>query len=640
MSNRAARIIVGLLATVAFCVSLSVGHLFFQNLSLNNDEAVYVLEAQMFGQGDVTLSDSAHGDSFRPWMSGRVGDDRLVLVQQPTLPALMALSEALFGTMRLALAAIAAAAVIAVYALTNALLRDLRIAVVAAACFVLSPLVMVQSAMFVSYVLAVCLAAASLAVLTRGLDRQTEGQPFLPWLLGAGLFEGLLLCTRPLEGIILGGVIFAWTLLRSASVRIAIRSLIWVYVASTPLLVVALVYNAFTTGDPFTFALWTIGGDDSFGFGPRAIAEHSQFINVGVSEAWLALRVNLRAFPHWIVGGIVSVPVALWGASRLWTLSRSVFWLVVVQLCLTPFAYFFYYGNYLIIGGRNFYGPHYYLSLLLPTMVLLGVALVDLAGRRRLLLPSVVAAMAIGMAIELPDKVNVNLAARDAIAAEVELVESTVQEPAVVLIPIGKDGPYILHPWGAFANPPSLDSDVLYAVDLGPRSLELVKRFPNRRFYRFEISGGADSTDPSASHSGPFIEPLTVVSGSGLNIEASAKKIDRVQIDNELFRCGDSAATVKIDLTLATTTLTGCTELPIALNRSAAEVRIFASTEDTSVAAYLPIGRLPQSGAPSGGTQRLATFAPPSFGVIEGDSIIHAVAPFAVPWFDLRVTAN
>ena len=134
----------------------------------------------MFGQGDVTLSDSAHGDAFRPWMSGRVGGDRLVLVQQPTLPALMALSEALFGTMRIALAAIAAAAVVAMYALTNALLRDLRIAVVASACFVLSPLVMVQSAMFVSYVLAVSLTAASLALLTRGLDRQTQGQRSRP----------------------------------------------------------------------------------------------------------------------------------------------------------------------------------------------------------------------------------------------------------------------------------------------------------------------------------------------------------------------------------------------------------------------------------------------------------------------------
>jgi hypothetical protein len=640
MSKRAAQIIVGLLATVAFCVSLSIGHLFFQNLSLNNDEAVYVLEAQMFGRGEVTLSDSAHGDAFRPWMSGRVGGDRLVLVQQPTLPALMALSEALFGTMRIALAAIAAAAVIAMYALTNALLRDLRIAVVAATCFVLNPLVMVQSAMFVSYVLAVSLAAASLAVLTRGFDRQTQGQPFRPWLIGAGLFEGLLLCTRPLEGIILGAVIFAWALLRCANVRVAIRSMRWVYVASAPLLIAALVYNSFTTGDPFTFALWTIGGDDSFGFGMRAIAEHSQYINVGVSEAWLALRVNLRAFPHWIVGGVVSVPVALWGASRLWTISRSVFWLVVVQLCLTPFAYFFYYGNYLIIGGRNFYGPHYYLSLLLPLMVLLGVGLVDLAGRGRVLLPIAITAMALAMAIEIPDKVNVNIEARDAIAAEVDLVESTVQEPAIVLIPIGKDGPYILHPWGAFSNPPGLDSQVLYAVDLGARSLELVERFPDRRFYRFAISGSGDSADPSAPHSGPFIEPLTVVSGSGLNISASAKRIDRVSVDNDLFRCSGSTSAIRIEVTLATTTVAGCTELPIALNRSAAEVRIFASTDDTSVAAYIPIGRLPQSGAPSGGTQRLATFAPPAFSEVEGDSIIHAIAPLAAAWFDLKVSAN
>jgi hypothetical protein len=416
--------------------------------------------------------------------------------------------------------------------------------------------------------------------------------------------------------------------------------MMWVYVASAPLLIAALVYNSFTTGDPFTFALWTIGGDDSFGFGMRAIAEHSQYINVGVSEAWLALRVNLRAFPHWIVGGVVSVPVALWGASRLWTISRSVFWLVVVQLCLTPFAYFFYYGNYLIIGGRNFYGPHYYLSLLLPTMVLLGVGLVDLAGRRRVVLPAAIGAMALGMAIEIPDKVNVNLAARDAIAAEVELVDSTVQEPAVVLIPVGKDGPYILHPWGAFANPPSLDSDVLYAVDLGARSLELVERFPNRRFYRFEISGDGASADPSAPHVGPFIEPLTVVSGSGLNIAASAKRIDRVSVDNDLFRCSDSTSAIRIEVTLTTTTVAGCTELPIAINRSAADLRIFAGADNTSVAAHLPIGRLPQTGAPSGGTQRLAAFTPPALSEVEGDSFIHAIAPDAVPWFDLKVTAN
>jgi hypothetical protein len=636
MSEKAARVIVGLLALAAFCVSLAVGHVFFGNLSLNNDEAVYVLEAQMFGQGDVTLSDSAHGDAFRPWMSGRVGDDRLVLVQQPTLPALMALSEALFGTMRIALAAIAAAAVIAVYAFANALLRDLRIAVVAAACFLLSPLVMVQSAMFVSYVLAVTLAAASLALLTRGLDRQTEGRPFWRWLAGAGLFEGLLLCTRPLEGIILALVIAAWALLRSANIPNAIRSILWVYGASTPLLIVALVYNAFTTGDPFTFALWTIGGDDSFGFGPRAIAEYAQYVNVGVSEAWLALRVNLRAFPHWIVGGIVSVPLALWGASRLWKLSRPVFWLVVVQLFLTPFAYFFYYGNYLIIGGRNFYGPHYYLSLLLPTMVLLAVAIVDLAGRGRVLLPCVIAAMALGMAIEIPDKVNVNISARDAIAAEVDLVKSTVEEPAIVLIPKGKDGPYILHPWGAFANPPSLDSQVLFAVDLGARSIELVERFPDRRFYRFEISGEGASTPTS----GPFIEPLTVVSGSALSIAASAETIERVIVDDEQFACTGSASSVSVDATLTTTTLVGCTDSPIALNRPTSDVRIIGRMNDKTVVAHLPVGRLGQVGSPNGPTQRLAAFSPPFLSEVDNGSVFHSIPPSAALWFDVNVTAN
>lgn len=640
MAVRTARIIVSLLAALAFTISLLIGFTFFPNLSLNNDEAVYVLQAQMYGQGDVTLSDSAHGDAFRPWMSGRVDGDRLVLVAQPTIPALMALSEALFGTMRIAIAAVAAAAVVAVYALTNALLRDLRIAVVAAACFVLSPLVMVQSAMFVSYVLAVSLAAASLALLTRGLDRQTADHPYRLWLTGAGLFEGLLLCTRPLEGIILAAVVVAWCLLRSANLRRAVHAIVWVGVASLPVLLIALLYNAFTTGDPFTFALWTIGGDDSFGFGKRAIAEHSKFIDVGVSEAWLALRVNLRAFPHWIVGGLLSVPLAAWGASRLWSISRPVFWLVIVQLCLTPFAYFFYYGNYLIIGGRNFYGPHYYLSLLLPTMVLLAVALVDLAGRQRFVLPCVIGAMVLGMAIEVPDKIRVNLEARDAIAAEVELVESTVVEPAIVLIPIGSDGPYVLHPWGAFANPPGLNADTLFAVDLGARNAELFARFPDRRFYRFDATREDLSGTRPGSGSAPFLEPLTPIAGDRMMFTASAPRIERVVVDEQSVDCLASSVRTEILVTADSTTVTGCASEVVTLSQPSNEVKILARSPERTVIARVPIGRLSPLDTLTESTPTFMTFTPPLFILVGDNATFTPVPSTEAPWFDVKVASN
>ncbi|MEY2405104.1 MAG: hypothetical protein QOG39_20, partial [Acidimicrobiaceae bacterium] len=91
------------IAAMSFVLSLAVGNHFFNNLSANNDEPVYVLQAELFRHGHVTLSAPAQGDAFRPWMSGRK-DDRLLLVVQPVLPAVMAFTDLVFGSTRIALA--------------------------------------------------------------------------------------------------------------------------------------------------------------------------------------------------------------------------------------------------------------------------------------------------------------------------------------------------------------------------------------------------------------------------------------------------------------------------------------------------------------------------------------------------------
>ena len=131
------------IAVFSFTLSLVVGNHFFANLSINNDEPVYVLQAQLFRHGHVTLPAPADGDSFRPWMSGRNGD-RLLLVVQPVLPAVMAFTDLLFGSTRIALGLIVAGAVIAIFAAARQLLRDERLALLAAAIFALCPLVIVQ----------------------------------------------------------------------------------------------------------------------------------------------------------------------------------------------------------------------------------------------------------------------------------------------------------------------------------------------------------------------------------------------------------------------------------------------------------------------------------------------------------------
>lgn len=497
---------VGFLAALSAIGSILVGHAFFENLSLNNDEAVYVLQAEMFAGGDLALSDSLHGDAFRPWMSGRVGGDRLVLVEQPTLVALLAASQLVFGTMRIALALVAALSVLSIFVATRRLVQDDRIALFAAGCFTLSPLVIVQSALFVSYVLSIMLAAFAIAALTRAVDEPTHISR--KWFVLGGTFVGLVLLTRPLEGIVLSALLVPWLWVRGGDRSRALRALPNVAAGAIPWLLVAFLYNSRTTGQPFTFALWTIGGDDSFGFGYRAIAENSKHVYVGVGEAWLALRTNLRALPLWIFAGIVSVPLAAWGAWRLRQRAPKVLLFMLALGIAYPLAYFFYYGNYLIVGGRNFYGPHYYLPILLPTMVLLGVALDDLVRRRWPVIAIVSIAIVSGTAIEVGDKIEANKWARNNIAEEVAVVDALVQEPAIVILPAGEDGPYVLHPRGAFRNSPRLDDPVLFAADLGGRNSELIERFPGRRFYRFIGRNG--------SNEAPRVKPLEIVSSPQL----------------------------------------------------------------------------------------------------------------------------
>ena len=629
------------LAALSAIGSLVVGHAFFENLSLNNDEAVYVLQAEMFAGGDLTLSDSLHGDAFRPWMSGRVGDDRLVLVEQPTLVALMATSQIVFGTMRLALALVAALAVVSVFVATRRLLRDNRIALFAAGCFTLSPLVIVQSALFVSYVLSIMLAGFAIAAVTRAIDEPTRNSR--TWLLVGGTLVGLVLLTRPLEGIVLSALVAPWLWIRSGDRSRALRALPLLAAGAIPWLLVAFLYNARTTGDPFTFALWTIGGDDSFGFGYRAIAENSQHVYVGPSEAWLALRTNLRAFPHWVFAGIVSVPLAAWGAWQLRKRAPKVLVFMLAFGMAYPLAYFFYYGNYLIIGGRNFYGPHYYLPILLPTMVFLGVALDDLVRRRWPVITGVSIAIVLGMAIEVGDKIESNDWARRTIAEEVAAVDAAVEEPAIVILPASADGPYILHPRGAFRNSPKLDDQVLYAADLGGRNVELITRFPARRFYRF--------IERNERNEGPYVQPLEIVRGSQLRFglehsDEPQTTITRVQlhIGGHSQECSTSRP-LTVEVSSRRATLTGCSAAPLFLDlgQPTTELRFSIGYKDTNptrpgATAEEDISIIWEI-ALNGSSNEVVTFAPPQVWNTD-DQGLRTASREPLPWLTSTVVAD
>ena len=461
-------------------LSLALGNWLFPHLSSNNDEPLYVLQAQLFRHGHLTLSAHSHDAFFRPWMSGEHGG-RLFLVVQPVLPALLAVSDAVFGSMRVALGLIAAGAVVAVFTAVRCLLKNDRVAVIAASFFALSPFVIVQSALFLTYVLAVLLTATIITLVSYGLDRGGRRFHF-----AAGLVYGVLLFTRPIEALMLVAAVGVWMLARHETRRSLIPAAKWAVLGVLPVIGLMLLYNRFTTGNPARFPLWAIGGNDSFGFGDRSIAPGAPTVHYGIAEAWLTLRTNLRSFPHWMLGGLVTIPLAIWGVVCGWRRHRSATIFLGAIAVIFPAGYFLYWGNYLIIAGRDYFGPHYYMALLLPATAFIALGVDDVVRRRRSLLFALVPLLVLGTAVELGNKIDINERYRDFANGEVNAVRTAARAPALVVLPEGPDGPYLLHPRGAFANGPTLSDNTIYAVDLLDRNVELFDRFPGRHLFRLQ----------------------------------------------------------------------------------------------------------------------------------------------------------
>lgn len=483
--SRRARLIVGALASCSFAASFVIAGWLFPHLSANNDEAVYVFQAKTIESGSLTLPAEPHADFFRPWMSGP-RDDRQVLVFQPVFPATLALSDLLFGTMRVAPAAITAGCVLLIFAFAHAALRDERVALLAAALMALSPLTLVHSGMYLEYLYAVLLELAVLVLVLRAEGGHTRLR-----LVAAGLIHGVLFFMRPFDAILLGIVVIAMQLVaRPATLRAASRVIATVGAAAVPGVLACLAYNRHVTGHYLRFPLWAIGGDNNLGFGTRSIASGAPVIDFRFTDAWIAIRQNVRSFPHWLAGGVVAVPV---GAFGLWRLRRErVFGALVTIALVFPVGYLAYWGNILIVFGRRAIGPHYYLALLIPGCIAVAAGLDGLVRRGRAVLGVTVAALLVATAIELPDKIDRNRDDGLRAAAEDHAIRAAVVDDAVVVLPITLDGPYVLHPRGWLMNEPDLQGHILFAADRGGENNALFDRYPNRAIWRFQSARTAD----------------------------------------------------------------------------------------------------------------------------------------------------
>lgn len=501
-----------MLGAVAFGAFLFMQYRWFPHLSKNNDEPVYLFQAELFRSGRLTLPAMEVGGGLRPWMSGVVGD-RLVLVFPPGWPAMLALLGAVLP-FKVVGALAATFGVLAVYALAEELVRS-RLAALAAGAFVLlSPLMLVLGGTVLSYPFALGLGAVVVTAVARAVR---TGQPRL--LLVAGVAAGLHFATRPYDAVLVAGVaglygLWSW---RRRIGELG-RAIAWALPGAAPMVAAVLAVNARTTGSLLRFPLHANGGDNRFGFGPRQISGGARVFDV--TPAFME-RVTLRLLgevPHWTLAGLAVTPLAAWGAVVLWRRRPATVPTLVLLGVAFPVAYFFYWGSHFVWVGRRDYGPFYYLPVLAPIGVAAGAGFAALAHRSRVVAGAVALALVATLPASLSPKWERAERHNAGAAREVRLVDG-LPERSLVILPASNDGPWLLHPRGYFRNPPDpRRTDPLFAADTGGGNLDLADRFAGRPLYQLygELPSDVVFGDPV-----PRMAQLRRIAGARLRVQTS-----------------------------------------------------------------------------------------------------------------------
>jgi hypothetical protein len=481
--GRTAAVLVAL-AVAGFVLSLVVHAAVMPHTSGNADEVIYRFQAEMYRDGRATIPDD--GPVFRPWMSGVVDGERM-MVFPAGWPAVLAAGRTLTGSYPLAVALVVAGLGPAMWWFLVELTRDRRVALLGSVATLVCPLVIVHSGTMLSYVPALVLEALAAAAVLRVVRTRRLG---LLVLAGAAL--GGVLSLRPLDSALVGlpllGLL-AWSF-RAELRRRALPVLGLLALGALVPVAATLAYNHRVTGSPLTFPIEAAGGNNAFGAGARNIAEGTPPSTVTVGDLLRATGKNLLEVPKWMPLVWLGAPLAVVGAVVLWRRARAGAIAVAAIALLLPLAYAAYWGTVLLSRGRNAFGPFYYSGawLALAAGVATGVvACWDRWGarapNRRLAvgaaaLAGLVALALVAVALRSPFRTFDRYTER----AEVQLdLVADLPDDSMVVLPVGFDGPWILYPWNQYANAPQIDDgSVLYAADAGEPVVEALDDHADR----------------------------------------------------------------------------------------------------------------------------------------------------------------
>ena len=548
--------------------------------SVNHDEGVYLTQAAMLLEGQLTLSGGDLADVFRPWFFIEDGGD-LYSKYNPVPPAMFAVSMALFGEPRVTLAVVAAGNAVLV-AVLGSMVADRRVGLLAGGLFAISPMTLFTSSVFLPYAPTTLLNLLFAVAYLRGVHTGS-----LRAAAAAGIAVGLAAFSRPYTAILFAAPFIMhalWTVgrglwsddrsltgqARLLGSRSGFRSLpnavqrnLLTGIGGSSFVGLTLAYNTVLTGAPFVFPYQAFAPLDGPGFGFREILGHEVIYTLD-----LALESNRYALQflgtRWFAGGVLGTLTAAAGlvvAARWWR-RRNHEWGSTAGLLLAGLFVSVPLGNIPFWGTHNMlaelddpanglvshFGPFYYFDLLVPLSIFAALGLVagwrwlrhggafdrlttatsPPTARRLVVAVALVAALVVGgvTANTAAAPLERNTAYTDKYETVYEPIESADFENALVFIP-DPYGPWQNHPFQSLRNDPGFDGEVVYARDRDPAgNFEVRDAYPNRSVYRFAYRG-VWTPEPDQDVS-PKLESLSTPTGESLAVGTQVGVADRV----------------------------------------------------------------------------------------------------------------
>lgn len=335
----------------------------FSDGSLNNDEVAYLLQAKAIAHGHLFLDVPQPAKAYQPWffVAQPVG---FVSKYLPLVSAVQAVGFRVFGSVVPVLAALAALVPLVVVRLAAEVGLDRRDGLVAAALVSLSPLVLMQSALPLSYVLFLVLVCTGwLLVLRIGLGRAG------PWsALLLGVVSTAAACARPYDAVLLliPGLLWASWQRRVDLLRLVPA----IVVGALPLTAGVLAYDVRATGSALTLPFALLDPHDAIGYGLRRLAPEDAVEHFGPLQGLHGLVLHFGLDPlHWYALGAVLVPAAVVSWRRSGVAVRVLLASGVAQVL----GYTMFWGpwNFSVLWGRGtrVLGPIYAVPLVVPVVL-------------------------------------------------------------------------------------------------------------------------------------------------------------------------------------------------------------------------------------------------------------------------------